>query len=216
MDFDGSASGSAARAFLDAMRDRYACKLFDSSPLPRELEEYVLECGRLSPSSFGLEPWRFVAVTERALIEGPLFEACFRQDAVKTSSLFVATLARRAPDLAPDADFVRSRAERFPGGHPVFRADYMGYHEFLEREGRLEHWSRAQTYIACANMMTGAAAAGLDSCAIEGFDEGMLFKALGEDPDRWLAGPAVIFGRRAEPVREKIRAHYDEVVDYRG
>jgi nitroreductase len=206
---------SDARAFMDAMLRRYACKLFDGKPLPREIEDYILECGRLSPSSFGLEPWRFIAVRSRSLIDEGLFEACFRQEAVRTASLVVAILALRAGFYGPDADFVKERATRFPGGHPVFRADYVGYYEFLEKEGRLEEWARAQTYIACANMMTGAAAAGIDSCAIEGYDERRVLDALGEDGSSWRVGIVVSFGRRAESPREKIRAPFAEIAEYR-
>jgi len=204
-----------ARAFLETMRRRYACKRFDRSPLGPELEGYLLECGRLSPSSFGLEPWRFVAVSDRRLIEGGLYAACFRQEAVGSASLVVAFLARRAAAYEPDSGFVRSRSMRFPGGHPVFRDDYIGYYEFLEREGRLEHWARAQCYIACANMLTGAAAAGLDSCPIEGFDEGLLLGALGEETGEWIAGLAAAFGRRDEEPRKKIRAPLAELSERR-
>jgi len=203
-----------ALAFLAAMRRRYACKLYDSRPLEPALEDYILECGRLSPSSFGLEPWRFVAARDRGLIER-LFEACFRQDAVRTASLVVAILVRRAADYEPDCDFVRSRSERFPGGHPVFRADYSGYYDFLASEGRLEEWARSQSYIACANMMTGAAAAGIDSLAVEGYDEAAVLAALGEPESKWRVGIVAVFGRRAEAARDKIREDRASVIEYR-
>ena len=45
--------------FLKAMNDRYACKVFDQNrKIPKEDLEYILECGRLSPSSFGIEQWK--------------------------------------------------------------------------------------------------------------------------------------------------------------
>lgn len=211
---DRKALPPEARAFLEAMERRYACKLYDGKPLPRALEDYILECGRLSPSSFGLEHWRFVAVREAAAKER-LFAACFAQESVRTASLVVVALARRAAAYGPDTDFVRARAERFPGGWPVFREDYKGYYAFLAENGLLEHWAKAQTYIACANMMTGAAAAGLDSCAIEGYKEPEVLSAIGADPGEWLVGIVTVFGRRAEEPREKIREPFEAVVDYR-
>ncbi|HOX32182.1 MAG TPA: nitroreductase family protein [Spirochaetales bacterium] len=201
----GASLPEGALAFLELMRRRYACKRFDGRPLEPGLEDYLLECGRLSPSSFGLEPWLFRSVSDRARIGGPLYEACFRQEAVGSASLVVAILVRRAQAYDPDGDFVASRAGRFPGGHPVFRADYIGYYGFLAGEGRLEAWSRAQAYLACANMLSGAAAAGLDSCPIEGFDEAALLAALGEDGGQWLVGLVAAFGRGDEERREKIR-----------
>jgi len=211
-----------ARAFLAAMNRRYACKKFRSSfCLDSEIEDFLLECGRLSPSSFGLEHWRFIAV--RAKGEGQktsedliprLAKACFDQEAVGTASLCVAILVRRKLAYHPDGAFVRARSERFPGGHPVFKADYEGYYGFLESEGRLEHWARSQAYIALANMMTGAAAAGIDSCAIEGYKEAEVLAILDADPNEWNVGIIAVFGKRAEPFRDRIREPLNSIASY--
>ncbi|MDP3177024.1 MAG: nitroreductase family protein [Spirochaetaceae bacterium] len=218
-----------ARAFLAAMDARYACKRFAADRLiPVPLEDFILECGRLSPSSFGLEHWEFVAaradspdpatgrgLQERSGLRERLGEACFSQEAVLTAALFVAVLVRPAADYEPGSDFIRARASRFPGGYPVFLADYRGYYEHLAAGGLVEHWARAQAYIACANMMTGAAAAGVDSCAIEGYDEGKLLSALGVEARARRAGLAVVFGYRDEERRERIREDFASVVSRR-
>jgi nitroreductase len=204
-----------AAAFLEAMEARYACKLYDGLRLSAEEEIFILECGRLSPSSFGLEGWRFCANREGGPARQALFAACFDQEAVRTASLVVAILVPRAPAFDPDAGFVVARSARFPGGHPIFRADYEGYYSFLKTEGRLEEWARAQSYIACANMMTGAAAAGIDSCAIEGYREEAVLQALGEDPEAWRVGIVLVFGHRAEARREKIREDLEALVAWK-
>lgn len=195
----------SALAFLDAMKRRYACKLFDGRPLDPEIENYILECGRLSPSSFGLEPWLFVLQKGQGQRREALYSACFAQEAIRSAALVLVILVRRAPSYNPDSDFVIERSGRFPGGHPVFKADYEGYHAFLKSEDRLEEWARAQAYIACANMMTGAAAAGIDSCAIEGFKENEVLQSLGFQAQDWRVGIVSVFGYSAEARREKIR-----------
>lgn len=221
-----------ASTFLEAMKRRFACKLYDGQALPREIEDYILDCGRLSPSSFGLEHWKFfvtrasgagvaaAAPAARAANDLPvreaLYDACFAQDAVRTAGLVVAILVHRAADYEPDSAFARQRSERFPGGHPVFRDDYKGYYEFLASEGRIEEWARAQAYIACANMMTGAAAAGVDSCAIEGYREADVLAAFAASPAQWRVGIVAVFGRAAEPPREKIREPLSAIVEYRA
>ena len=59
-----------AEQFLEAMRFRHACKEFDSSRRIPETEfEAILEAGRLSPSSFGFEPWKFLVVQSMSLRE---------------------------------------------------------------------------------------------------------------------------------------------------
>ena len=122
---------------------------------------------------------------------------------------------RRGSSYDPDGDFVQSRGSRFPGGIEVFNADYRGYYTFLEHEGLLDHWARSQCYIACANMMTGAASRGIDSCAIEGYDNQAVLKTLGLDPSIWETGIITVFGYEAgEGIREKIRMPPGEIITY--
>ncbi len=201
-------------AFLEVMRRRHACKLFDEKrPLGDDTVRFILECGRLSPSSFGLEHWHFHAVLSPGLRER-LYRACLQQECVRTAPLVVAITVRRAEAYLLDSSFVRQRAERFPGGLPQFHADYDGYHALLEANGAVESWAAAQSYIALANMMTGAAAAGVDSCAIEGFEADAVLEILGVDAARWAVGILAVFGYRAEPARPKIREPFESVVSF--
>ncbi|HCM27830.1 MAG: hypothetical protein A2Z99_14635 [Treponema sp. GWB1_62_6] len=201
-----------AEAVLEAMAVRYACKLFDAE---RKVDDgtlrLILEAGRLSPSSFGLEPWLFV-VAESAELKERLFTACFDQENLRTASFVVAIAVRTERHYAPDSPFVRSRAGRFPGGLPVFVQDYQGYWDYLRANGLVEHWARAQGYIALANMMTAAAAAGVDSCAIEGYREDEVRSVLGLDPQDWRVSVLVPFGYRGETEREKIRESLGSIV----
>lgn len=41
--------------FLDAMQFRHACKLFTDQKISKEDLRFILEAGRVSPSSFGVE-----------------------------------------------------------------------------------------------------------------------------------------------------------------
>jgi nitroreductase len=201
--------------FLGIMRKRYACKLFDANkPLDDESVAFILECARLSPSSFGLEHWHLFAVRSAAAIAS-LKTACLDQDSVGTAALVVVAACRRGASYDPDGDFVQSRGDRFPGGIDVFNADYRGYYKFLEREGLLDHSARSQCYIACANMMTGAAYRDIDSCAIEGYDNHAVLKVLGLDPAIWETGIVTVFGYEAgEGVREKIRMPPGDIITY--
>jgi len=201
--------------FLEIMRRRYACKLFDANKsLDAESVAFILECARLSPSSFGLEHWHLFAARSADVIAS-LKTACLDQDSVGTASLVVVAACRRGISYDPDGDFVRSRGNRFPGGIEVFNVDYRGYYQFLSREGLLDHWARSQCYIACANMMTGAASRGIDSCAIEGYDNQSVMKVLGLDPSIWETGIITVFGFEAgECSREKIRMPPGEIITY--
>ncbi len=197
------------------MHHRYACKLYDTArKLSSDDISFILECARLSPSSFGLEHWQFLAVTTLEKI-AELKEACFAQDAVGTAALIVVAACRRGSAYEPGSDFVTERGGRFPGGLDIFVDDYRGYYEYLAANDLVDHWARAQAYIACANMMTGAAAAGIDSCAIEGFSNEHVVSVLGLDPDIWLTGIITVFGYSAiEGNREKIRMPASRIITH--
>ena len=199
--------------FLEIMRHRFACKRFSDTPIPSELLEGILECGRLSPSSFGLEGWHFRVVTGNE-VRQRLFHACFAQEPVGTAPLSIVITVRTAQAFRIEGAFVRQRGERFPGKLEDFIADYRGYYEFLTATGRTDCWSRSQGYIAAANMMTGAASAGILSCAIEGFDETQVLELLALEAPQWSVALVVSFGYPAEPERPKIREPLHELVSY--
>jgi nitroreductase len=54
--------------FTKAMAFRHACRLFDENKkINNEEIRYILESGRTSPSSFGLEGWKFLVITNQEL-----------------------------------------------------------------------------------------------------------------------------------------------------
>ncbi|ADY12758.1 nitroreductase family protein [Sphaerochaeta globosa] len=200
--------------FLEAMQHRFACKQYDRQRMLEELEIHtILEYGRLTPTSFGLELWSFHVVKSFQKKEA-LFHACFDQESVRTSAVTVAVLVRTAAFANPDGDLVHTRGKRFPDPLPVFIDDYRPYYEFLKSEGRLDCWLRSQGYLAIANMMTGSAAMGIQSCAIEGFDEKKVLRVLDANADQWQVSLLATFGYPAEQERPKIRESLDELVVY--
>lgn len=99
------------------------------------------------------------------------------------------------------------------------------YHKFqqedmaiLDNERALFDWTSKQTYIALANMMTGAALVGIDSCPIEGFNYAQVNRILSEaglfDPTEWGVSVMVTFGYRAKEGKAKYRKPIDEVVEW--
>lgn len=200
--------------FLSAMEHRFACKRYDlSKPLSEAEISLILDFGRLTPTSFGLELWSFHAVVGQEKKER-LYRACFEQETVSTSAMTVAVLVRTASYADPDLRWVRERGERFPGSLDFFVEDYRPYHTFLKEEGRIDCWLRSQGYLAIANMMTGARTLGIQSCAIEGFDEEKVLAVLGADPAAWQVSLLATFGHPGEEEREKIRLGLDELVTY--
>ncbi len=199
-------------AILDIFRRRYACHAFQADrPVAKEDLDTILEAGRLSPSSFGLEQWKFVVVTkpeEKAALQG----ACFNQPQVGNAGAVVVILAKIA-DLDPDADYLKQlMAREYPGDALAMAMEnYRGFHANTD----VKAWSITQCHIAAANMMTAATAVGLDSCAIGGFLAEPVKKILGLEGDRYEIALILPFGYCAEPAHEKLRLPLSELVEYR-
>ncbi|WP_345970303.1 NAD(P)H-dependent oxidoreductase [Sulfurimonas sp. HSL1-6] len=202
--------------FADAMAFRHACKRFSEQKIPEATFEQVLEFGRMSPSSFGMEPWRFLVVADTALREA-LRPLCWNQPQITESShLLIITADNEC--IKPGTAYVREMFarrglpeeayERYLGVY----ADHMGP-QFHSREA-IEAWTHKQCYLAAANMMTGAASLQIDSCPIEGFEKAKVEALLALEPARSVA-LIVAFGYRLNPQPAHYRLELDAVVERR-
>lgn len=199
-------------ALLDLFRRRFACHLFlQDRPIPTLDLEFILEAGRLSPSAFGLEHWRFL-VLSAAADKQAMQAACFNQTQVGTAAALVVILARFS-DLDPDSPYARRLIEReYPGEQYAMAMDnYRGFHAATD----VRAWSVTQCHIAAANMMTAATAVGVDSCPIGGFMPEEVRGLLHVDPAQYEVALVLAFGYCAEPAGDKQRLPLSDLVEYR-
>jgi nitroreductase len=54
----------------EAIRAKRAIRKFRDEPLPEEAIRQILNAGRLSQSSKNTQPWQFIAIRDRAILEG--------------------------------------------------------------------------------------------------------------------------------------------------
>ncbi|MDD5155881.1 MAG: nitroreductase family protein [Candidatus Omnitrophica bacterium] len=61
---------------LEAIKNRRSVRLFNSAPLDAGIIEELIDCARLATSARNIQPWEFVAVTTRPVLEklGALIE----------------------------------------------------------------------------------------------------------------------------------------------
>ncbi len=198
---------------LAAFQRRHACHLFQANrPLNADDLAFILEAGRLSPSSFGLEQWKFIVLTAPDDKQA-LQSACFNQPQVGSASAIVVILARLA-DMDPDAAYVRRlMAREYPDRDALEGAlkNYRSFHAATD----IRAWSSAQCHIAAANMMTAAAGIGIDSCAIGGFVPEQVCARLGIDAEREFPVLILPLGYCAHEPGERIRLPMEEVAEYR-
>lgn len=215
----------AAADILAAIRFRHACKNFDPERrIPDEDFALIVEAGRLSPSSFGLEPWQFLVIANKALREKLQPNVWGGRGQLPTASHLVVILARTGQDMRFDSAHIdrhlREQEKLTPDLADRRRAVLGNFQEnefhLLGSERALADWAARQCYIPLANMMTVAALRGIDSCPIEGFNADAVGDVLGSDfgVDRDHFRPAVLvaFGYRAGPQPAKRRLPAERTV----
>ena len=213
---------------VEAFNFRHACKEFDGSKSVSESDfRTILEAARLSPSSFGFEPWKFLVLKSKEIRQKIYDVTWGGQDALQNASEFVIILARKNADLNPNAEFISYMMKDVQGldegVQSMKRAKFADFQRNSFRiyndEQKVFDWACKQCYIALGNMMSVAALLGLDSLAIEGFDRVKVEELLQKEGliDTKHIGVAVMcaFGYRANaPKHEKTRQKLDKVVQF--
>ncbi|MFT5660710.1 MAG: nitroreductase [Sulfurimonas sp.] len=205
------------KTFQEAMDFRHACKVFDDTKTISEKDmKYILEAGRKSPSSFGMEAWKFIVITNEELKE-KLKPACWNQVQVTSCSHLIIVLTG-IDSVKPESGEVRKRFARRE--MPQETLDfYMGLYashleDILSSDDKIEAWTAKQSYIALGNMMTAGAILGIDSCPIEGFDQAQVEEILSIDTSKYRLSVVVPFGYRLNEQSSQLRLDFDEVVEY--
>lgn len=167
---------------LAALNWRYATKKFDpAKKIPAETWSALEQALVLSPSSFGIQPWKFLVVTNPAVRE-KLVPVSWGQTQPKDASHFVVFAVRK--DL-PEAHIDRyvARTAELRGSTPdalaPFKKMMMGSLEGARAKGFLDTWQTHQVYIALGQFMASAAVLGVDTCPMEGLEPAKYDEILG-------------------------------------
>lgn len=159
-------------ALLGVLNSRYAVKIFDETrkidvPTMQALEQALI----LSPSSFGLQPWKFVVITDDAL-KAQLLPHAWNQASVTTCSHLVVLFAKKS---LGDEDVTKLIAATAEVRH-MEQTSLDGYAGMINGSisklspDELLNWNQRQVYIALGEFLVAAALLGVDACPMEGFD----------------------------------------------
>lgn len=212
---------------LDVHNFRYACKQFDpTKEVSKEDFDTILEVGRLSPTSFGLEAYKILVLQDKELRCKIYPHAWGAQKSLEGASHIVVFLANKQADLRWGSDhmehILRDIKQLPDDVYGFYQGAFTNFGEndfkTYESERATFDWACKQTYIVMANMLTAAAELGIDTCPIEGFVPAELNRILGDeaglfDTNHYGISVMASFGYRAEePHRGKARRPMDEVV----
>ncbi len=212
----------SAADLVSALNWRYATKQFDASRKIAAADWNALEESlRLAPSSFGIQPWKFIVV-ESPELRAKLREASWGQTQVTEASHLVVLAVKQAVDAAHldrfMADIAKTRGaavESLAG----YRKLVDGFVAAKAQAGQLEAWSSKQVYIAAGQFMASAAVIGVDTCPLEGIDPAKYDEALGLAGSGWATQMAIAAGYRAAgdkyATAPKVRFPASEVIERR-
>lgn len=190
----------STQSLLEALNWRYATKKFDSSAkIPQDQWAALEQSLLLAPSSFGLQPWQFLVVKDRALLQ-ELVGATWGQTQVVDCSHFVVFLGRKGVDEAEVQRYLERTVALRGGtveGLKGYRDVIVASLDKARAGGYLDVWQSRQVYIALGELMTAAALLGIDSCPLEGLDPAAYDRILGIDTSKWGTLCACALGYRS-------------------
>ncbi len=167
---------------IEQLKWRYATKQFDSSKKIDAATWSAIEDSLvLTPSSFGMQPWKFFVVTDDG-VRQQLLEHSWKQAQVVDASHVVVLAMKKGIDDAEVDRFMASTAE-IRGVEPK---DLEGFSKVIKgfmANPNLDkaEWAAKQVYIALGQLMAAAAMMGVDACPMEGFAPPKYDEILGLD-----------------------------------
>lgn len=201
----------------EAMHWRYATRVFDKErKVPEEDVRLLTEVLRLSPSSIGLQPWKFILVKDPQLRQRLRNSSLGQAQITDASHLFVLCSLNEMSTSYVDRMIA---FEKETLGYPdtmlaAFRPHAIAYIEAMSRE-QLKEWMAEQTYIALGFLLSACAMLRIDACPMEAFDRGQADKLLQLDKYGVGSRTLVAIGYRSAGDRhaqdKKVRFPIEEV-----
>lgn len=206
------------RSLVDALKWRYAVRKFNpAKTIPKTDLSYILETGNLMPTSYGLQPFRIIVITDH-LAKQKLLKATYNQThAIENSALIV---------LAARTDINETMISEYTARIEKTRGLTKGATDGLKKliiddllsrspEERLT-WAQKQTYLALGGMIAAASELGIDNHCIEGFDPEIYNQILELTEKSLHATVLLALGYRAEESVPqnyvKVRVPLDEMI----
>lgn len=188
------------KEYLESLNWRYATKKFD--PDRRISDEdlaQLLQAIRMSASSYGLQPYKVLVISDPELRE-QLRPACWNQPQITEASHVLVFASRN--DF--DGDLIDSYLEIVSETRNIPLEELNGYGEFMKSKllgltpQQKANWTARQAYIALGNLMSAAALHRIDTCPMEGFEPEKVDQILGLDRKGLTATLIAAVGYRSE------------------
>lgn len=167
---------------IDQLNWRYAVKAYDpTKKVSNEDWATIEEALNLAPSSFGIQPYKFLVINDRQVREKLKAAAWGQSQITDASHLVVITHKKTLSD--GDIEHFVDRIAEVRGVPKETLADYgnvmKGSAKKAVDNGYVETWNSRQAYIALGFLLSTAALLGVDATPMEGFDPAQFNEILG-------------------------------------
>jgi len=218
-----SNSAISSDQLLQQLHWRYATKKFDpTKKIPEDIWNALEQALVLTPSSFGLQPWKFFVV-HNPDIRQKLLEHSWGQTQVVDASHLVVFAIKKSINTEDVDRYVQliSNVRQVPIDSLQGMSNMIkGFIENPPYPMNLDEWAARQVYIALGQFMTSAALLGIDTCPMEGFNPAKYNEILGLEAQGYAAVVLCPAGYRAVDdkyaVLPKVRYPSQEVVQTVG
>lgn len=204
-------------AILAQMNWRYGAKAFSDQRISDLDWKTLTETLRLAPSSFGLQPWRFVIVSSPEVREQLAESAPLNRSKIMSCShlLLVAHLKTVSTAyIDRHFDYMAEVRGVPPASIQSFRDMMMGRVTGQSAEAQRQ-WTARQAYTAVGAFVTAAALLGIDACPMEGIDPAKFDSIVGLTETDYATVVGIAAGYRSPDDKtqfaKKVRFDYEDM-----
>ncbi|SHE68837.1 NAD(P)H-dependent oxidoreductase [Chryseobacterium takakiae] len=185
--------------YLEALSRRYSVKKFNNEIIPREILHNILESGKLSASSLGLQPYKILVVESKEMKE-KLIPAFYNPSQISTCSHLMVIISKKTLDESYVNGYFRhiSEVRETPEEKLDLFRKSINQHINQKTHDEIFNWAEKQSYIVLANLMYAAAIESIDTCPMEGFRQDLIEEILEINPESEKVTVTLALGYRSE------------------
>lgn len=195
---------------INALNWRYATKQFNADKkLTEEQLELLLEAVQLSPSSYGLQPYKVLVISNQK-VKAELKAAAYGQTQLTDASHIIVFARTKTYTTAEVDKFAENIAQTRSIEVSMIKdyVDMMKGTVSSRSQEELANWNARQAYIALGVLLETAALNEIDACPMEGFDSAQFDAILGLDELNLSSVVIAPIGFRAD---EDVYQHFKKV-----
>ncbi|CAM4056763.1 NAD(P)H-dependent oxidoreductase [Campylobacter armoricus] len=198
--------------YLNLMQNRSSIRSYTKEKISRENLKYILECARLSPSSLGLEPWKFL-VFQKDKHKQEIAKIANNQAHVANCAAVIVVVSR-----ADFKDYFEEKLKKRGLNQEELNKRLQVYKPFIDRMNLEQSfiYAKEQSYIAITNIINAAYSLNLGSCIIGGFDKEKINQYLNLDTTKQRVSILITLGYAQEnSSTEKARFAFEDIVEFK-